>query len=111
MTLFDDGRLLFTARHPDEITNVATGKSIVLELQGSGASVPKLDGSVELRLSGKTSFTFFPGDLGPRHRDRPDLLVHRHHRAGIRTRRFRRRVPVDRDDRGRLRHDRVICAT
>ena len=57
--------MLFSARHPDEITNVATGKSILLELQGSGAAVPQLDGSVELRLSGTTSFTFFPGDLGP----------------------------------------------
>lgn len=65
VTFFDSGKTLFTARHPDEITNVATGTSIVLELQGSGASIPQLDGSVELRLSGTTSFTFFPGDLGP----------------------------------------------
>jgi len=62
---WDDGRQLLSGRHPDEYTNVATGKSIVLRLQGSAAFVPQADGGVKGRLSGTTAFTFFPGDVGP----------------------------------------------
>lgn len=65
LRVWDTGRQLFSGRHPDEITNVATGKSVVLPLQGSANAVPRADGSVDVRLSGTTAFTFFPGDVGP----------------------------------------------
>jgi hypothetical protein len=62
---FDNGRVLTTGRASDRVTNVATGKSVVLDLHGSVASVPQPDGSVEQRLSGTHSFVFFAGDVGP----------------------------------------------
>jgi len=65
ITFFDNGSVMTTARHPDLVTNIATGKSVIVELQGSGAFVPQPDGSGDLRLSGTTVFTFFPGDVGP----------------------------------------------
>jgi hypothetical protein len=64
-TIFDSGRLMFTGSHSDELTNVATGKSVVLDFHGSVASVPQPDGSVEQRLSGTHGFLFFAGDVGP----------------------------------------------
>ena len=64
-TSFDNGTFVITGRHPDEVTNVATGKSIVIELQGRVASVPQQDGSTVLRLRGTQGFLFFPGDVGP----------------------------------------------
>ena len=65
LTVFDNGRVMFTGRHSEEITNVATGKSVVLDLHGSVAIVEQPDGSGELRLSGTSGFLFFPGDVGP----------------------------------------------
>jgi hypothetical protein len=65
LTVFDSGKIMFTGRHSDEVTNVATGKSVVFDFAGSVAIVPEPDGSTELRLSGKSGFQFFPGDVGP----------------------------------------------
>ncbi len=62
---WDDGRQLFSGRHPDEFTNVATGKSIIVQNKGSASFVPQADGSFTGRLSGTTTFNFFPGDVGP----------------------------------------------
>ena len=64
-TLFDNGTFVVTGRHPDEVTNVATGKSVVVERQGRVAAVPQQDGSTVLHLSGTEGFLFFPGDVGP----------------------------------------------
>ena len=64
-TLFDNGTFVVTGRHPDEVTNVATGKSVVVERQGRVASVPQQDGSTVLHMSGTQGFVFFPGDVGP----------------------------------------------
>jgi hypothetical protein len=64
-TLFDNGTFVITGRHPDEVTNVATGKSIVIKFQGRVASIPQRDGSTVMRLSGTQGFLFFPGDVGP----------------------------------------------
>ena len=47
------------------MTNVATGKSIVIKFQGRVASIPQRDGSTVMRLSGTQGFLFFPGDVGP----------------------------------------------
>ncbi len=65
MTVFDDGRVMFTGRYSEEVTNVATGKSVVLDFGGSVKLVPQPDGSETLQASGKTGFGFFPGDVGP----------------------------------------------
>jgi len=65
LRIFDTGRQLISGRHPDEITNVATGKSVDLQLQGSADFVPQADGSADGQLSGTTAFTFLPGDVGP----------------------------------------------
>jgi hypothetical protein len=64
-TVFDDGRTMFTGRHSDAITNIATGKTVVLDFHGSVADTPQPDGTVISRLSGTTAFVFFPGDVGP----------------------------------------------
>jgi hypothetical protein len=64
-TFFDDGRFLATGRHIDRLTNVDTGTSITLNLQGPIYVVPTADGGSVLRASGVTSFIFFPGDAGP----------------------------------------------
>ena len=41
---WDDGRQLFSGRHPDEFTNVATGKSVVVQNKGSARSCRKQTG-------------------------------------------------------------------
>jgi hypothetical protein len=63
-TLFDNGRYLHTGSHVVEVTNIATGASVVLDLKGSIADVPRAVGS-ETRASGVTAFVLFPGDAGP----------------------------------------------
>ncbi len=64
-TLFDNGTFVVTGRRIDEVTNIATGKSVINKLQGRVASIPQEDGSTVLRLSGTQGFIFFPGDVGP----------------------------------------------
>ncbi len=63
-TIFDDGRFHATGRHLDLFTNVDSGTSIRLDMQGSFDAVPTADGSI-IRGSGINSFVFFPGDAGP----------------------------------------------
>jgi hypothetical protein len=65
LTFFDDGRFHATGRHVDRLTNVDSGTSIRLELQGSVDAVPTADGGSIIRGSGITGFVFFPGDAGP----------------------------------------------
>jgi hypothetical protein len=65
LRVWDTGRQLLSGRHPDEYTNVATGQSVVLQLQGSADAIPQADGTFDGRLSGTTAFTFFPSDIGP----------------------------------------------
>lgn len=72
---YDSGRVLNTGRHPDLVTNVATGKSVLLELQGSAEGAPHEDGSVEWRLSGAAAYTFFAGDVGPGDQDTGRIYV------------------------------------
>jgi len=61
----DSGRFMATARHVIEVTNLATGKSVVLNIQGSYAEVPQADGTALGRGSGTFGFIFLPGDEGP----------------------------------------------
>jgi hypothetical protein len=64
-TFFDDGRFLATGLHIDRLTNVDTGTSITLNLNGIVSQVPTADGGSVLRAIGITAFIFFPGDAGP----------------------------------------------
>jgi hypothetical protein len=73
--VWDTGRALFSGPHPGEFTNLATGKSVDLQLQGSADFVPLADGGVEGRLSGTTVFEFFPGDVGPGDQMTPRVYV------------------------------------
>ena len=75
LRVWDTGRSLFSGRHPGEWTNLATGKSVVLRLQGSADAVPQADGSFVGRLSGTTVFEFFPGDVGPGDQTTPRVYV------------------------------------
>ena len=65
ITSFDNGAFIITGRHIDEVTNVATGKSVINDLNGRVVSIPRKDGSTVLWLSGRQGFIFFPGDVGP----------------------------------------------
>lgn len=65
LTFFDDGRIHATGRHLDLFTNVDSGTSTRLNLQGSIDVVPTADGGSITRASGITAFVFFPGDAGP----------------------------------------------
>ena len=65
LTFYDDGRFHATGRHLDRLTNVDSGASIRLDLQGSFDLVPTADGGSIIRGSGITGFVFFPGDAGP----------------------------------------------
>ena len=64
-TFFDDGRFHATGRHLDRLTNVDSGTSIRLNLQGSIDVVPTADGGSITRARGITAFVFVPGDAGP----------------------------------------------
>jgi hypothetical protein len=65
LTSFDSGRIVLAGRHVDRITNIGTGKSIVLDLQGVYTQVPRSDGSTSGTGIGKSGFVFLPGDEGP----------------------------------------------
>ena len=64
-TFFDDGRFHATGRHLDLFTNLDSGASTRLDMQGSFDAVPTADGGSIMRSSGINSFVFFPGDAGP----------------------------------------------
>jgi hypothetical protein len=72
---WDNGRALFSGRHPGEFTNLATGKSVDLQLQGSADFVLTADGGAEGRLSGTSVFEFFPDDVGPGDQSLPRVYV------------------------------------
>jgi hypothetical protein len=64
--LFDDGKFLATGRRILKITNIAfPDRSVVVDWDGSFASVPLADGTFADRGSGTVGFAFFPGDAGP----------------------------------------------
>ena len=64
-TIFDDGRFHATGVHIDRYTNVDTGSSTTVALQGSVDAVPTADGGSIFQGGGITGFVFFPGDAGP----------------------------------------------
>lgn len=63
-TTFDSGRMLTTGRGELEITNIATGKSVVITTQGI-VSVVQHDSGFEVRAIGTPLWVFYPGDAGP----------------------------------------------
>ncbi|WP_344042705.1 hypothetical protein [Nocardioides panacihumi] len=65
LTSYDDGRFHATGRHLDLLTNVDSGATTRLDLQGSLDFVLTANGGSIIRASGMTSFLFFPGDAGP----------------------------------------------
>lgn len=71
---FDDGRELKVGRHPDLVTNVSNGKSVLLELQGSMRS-SQVGDEYRLSMSGTNGFLFYPGDAGPGDIDEPRVYV------------------------------------
>lgn len=62
---FENGKFMATARHVDRITNIATGSSVVLELEGVYTDTPQGDGTISGKASGTFAFILFPGDEGP----------------------------------------------
>ena len=64
-TYFADGRFHATGRHLDLCTNVDSGTSTRLDLQGNVDFVPTVDGGLIIRANGITAFEFLPGDAGP----------------------------------------------
>jgi hypothetical protein len=65
LTFFDDGRFHATGRRIQRVTNVDSGTSITLDLEGSVDDVPTADGGSITRAGGMTVIEFFPGDAGP----------------------------------------------
>lgn len=62
---FSDGRINIVGSFWTRVTNDATGESIILNTSGPGFITPNPDGTVTLKVTGKSLFYFFPGDLGP----------------------------------------------
>lgn len=64
-TDFASGRSMVTGRHIDRFTNLANGRSVIVELQGTATFIPQDDGTANSTLSGVLGFNFWPGDEGP----------------------------------------------
>ena len=71
---FDDGGVLRTGRHPDLLTNVATGESVLLDLQGSIKARP-LGDDLLVTMRGTNGLILYPGDAGPGDVDEPRVYV------------------------------------
>jgi hypothetical protein len=71
---FGDGRVLRTGRHPDLLTNVATGESVLLDLQGSISTRP-VDDEIHMTMRGRNGLVLYPGDAGPGDADEPRVYV------------------------------------
>ena len=71
---FDDGGELKVGRHPDLVTNVATGESVLLDLQGSVRARPLGDG-FRVTMRGTNGLILYPGDAGPGDIDEPRVYV------------------------------------
>jgi len=65
ITTFADGRQIITGFFGARVTNDATGESIVLNNSGPAFITPNPDGTVTVKVTGRSLFYFFPGDLGP----------------------------------------------
>ena len=65
ITTFADGRQIITASFRARVTNEDTGRSIVVNNSGPASITPNPDGTVTVKVTGRSLFYFFPGDLGP----------------------------------------------
>jgi hypothetical protein len=63
-TVFSDGRVLITSAGRDQVTNDATGESVVLNTSGT-VRFEERDGKVFIESTGHVVFFFLPGDQGP----------------------------------------------
>ena len=63
-TTFDNGSVLTTGKGLLELTNIATGTSVVISTQGIVSVVPHGNG-FEIRGFGTPLVVFYPGDAGP----------------------------------------------
>ncbi len=64
-TTFDNGTTVWHGTHVDRFTNIATGRSVEIALEGVMRDVPQEDGTFHASGKGKLGFIFFPGDAGP----------------------------------------------
>ena len=71
---FDDGGELRTGRHPDLLTNVASGESLLLHLQGSIETRPVGDDFL-VTMRGTNGLILYPDDAGPGDVDEPRVYV------------------------------------
>jgi hypothetical protein len=72
--LFADGGELRVGRHPDRMTNVATGESVLLDLRGSIRARLAGDG-VRATMRGTNGLILYPGDSGPGDTGEPRVYV------------------------------------
>ena len=72
--IFENGRVLQAGRHPDLLTNVATGKSVLLSLQGSISARPVGD-ELHMTMHGTNGLVLYPGDAGPGNVGEPRVFV------------------------------------
>ena len=62
--LFDNGRFMESGSGAIEVTNIASGKSVVIPLHGSIVQIPT-DTGFAVHTGGAVLVSFFPGDAGP----------------------------------------------
>jgi hypothetical protein len=65
LATYDDDRIHWTGRQVTQFTNLETGASTTLEIQGNYDEVPRADGGSDVHAGGSLFFEFFAGDAGP----------------------------------------------
>ncbi len=65
LTHYDNGRFHATGRTVTQFTNLDTGASTTLGIQGNYDEVIRADGGSDVHAGGSLFFEFFPGDAGP----------------------------------------------
>jgi hypothetical protein len=65
LTTYDNGRFHATGRVVTQVTNLDTGASTTLEINGNYDEVPQADGGSVAHAGGTFAYQFFAGDAGP----------------------------------------------
>lgn len=63
--IFSDGRTTITGAYKSRVTNLTTGKSVVVNAPGKITLIPNPDGTLTTIGTGRLLFYFLPGELGP----------------------------------------------
>jgi hypothetical protein len=71
--IFENGRVMINGAFRTRVTNETTGASIVIGNSGPATITENEDGTITLKVRGRSLFFFFPGDLGP---GRPGALLY-----------------------------------